>query len=73
MGKENPTRNPVLGILIRNGLSGTVDCWHCLMTLLFMTSQCIPLHYLRRRNCFQECYEFEKFILKPKIFQVQEK
>ena len=53
LGQENPTRTPVLGNLIRNGLSGTVDCWHCLMTLLFMTSQRIPLHYPRRHRRFQ--------------------
>ena len=53
LGQENPTRTPVLGNSIRNGLSGTVDCLHCLMTLLFMTSQRIPLHYPRRHRCFQ--------------------
>ena len=53
LGQENPTRTPMLGNLIRNGLSGTVDCWHCLMTLLFMTSQRIPLHYQRRHRHFQ--------------------
>ena len=53
LGQENPTRTPVLGNLIRNGLSGTVDCWHCLMTLLFMTSQRIPLHYPWRRRRIQ--------------------
>ena len=53
LGQENPTRTPVLGNLIRNGLSGTVDCWHCLMTLLFMTSQRMPLHYPRHHRRFQ--------------------
>ena len=53
LGQENPTRTPVLGYLIRNGLSRTVDCWHCLMTLLFMTSQRVPLHYSRCHHRFQ--------------------
>ena len=35
-------RNAVLGNSIPNRLSGTVDYWHCLVTLLFMMTQCIP-------------------------------
>ena len=52
-GTGKSTRTSVLRNLIRNGLSGTVDCWHCLMSLLFMTSQRIPLHYPRRHRRFQ--------------------
>ena len=38
LGQGNPIKNAVLGSLIWKWLSGTVDCWYCLMTLMFMTS-----------------------------------
>ena len=74
MGKENPTRKSKLGNLIQIWLSGTVDCWHCLMTLfmlLFMTSQHIPLHYVATTFNGIECYKFEQFHFK--IHSISEK